>query len=76
MAPDGRSYVDDDLIRERLAKELNTGMTRKEMCGWLRISEPFLSQFLSRARPHASPTMLKRLGYDQTRYYKRMNGGA
>jgi hypothetical protein len=64
-------YMTDDLIRQRLAAELNRGATRKQLCQWLRISEPFLSQFLSRARPHASPTMLKVLGYDQTRYYRR-----
>jgi predicted transcriptional regulator len=64
-------YMTDDLIRQRLAAELNRGATRKQLCHWLQISEPFLSQFLSRTRPHASPTMLKMLGYDPIRYYKR-----
>jgi predicted transcriptional regulator len=73
MQQDG--YASDDLIRQRLAAELNKGATRKQLCQWLRISEPFLSQFLSRARPHASPTMLKVLGYDPARYYKRLDHG-
>ena len=64
-------FANDDLIRQRLAAELNKGTTRKELCQWLRISEPFLSQILNRSRPHASPMMLKVLGYDQTRYYRR-----
>jgi len=67
-------YVNDDLIRQRIAAELNRGTTtRKQMAQRLRISEPFLSQFLSRVRPHASPVMLKVLGYDLTRYYKRVD---
>lgn len=67
-------YVNDDLIRQRIAAELNRGTTtRKQMAQRLRISEPFLSQFLSRVRPHASATMLRVLGYDPTRHYKRVD---
>jgi hypothetical protein len=72
---DRNGFASDDFIRQRLAAELNRGATRKDICRWLRISEPFLSQFLSRARPHASPTMLKVLGYDPARYYKRLDHG-
>jgi len=72
MKPNGKDYASDEVIRQRLAAELNRGATRKEICQWLRISEPFLSQFLTRDRPHASRTMLKVLGYDPTRYYRRV----
>lgn len=63
-------YIDDDGIRRRLLGELRQGATRDQLARQLGISRPFLSQFLTRARPHASQTMLKKLRLEETRYYK------
>jgi predicted transcriptional regulator len=64
-------YADDDMIRQRIATALNDGMSRKQAARWLGISEPKLSQYLNRTRPHASRVMLRRLNYGDTRYYRR-----
>lgn len=63
-------YIDDDGIRRKLLAELRQGATRNQLARQLGISRPFLSQFLTRARQHASKPMLRKLRLEETRYYK------
>jgi predicted transcriptional regulator len=70
---DGFNFVtDNDLRREirAMLKESSQGQVAKRLC----ISQTQLSQFLDRSRPHASYPLLKKMGCDSTRYYRR-NGG-
>jgi predicted transcriptional regulator len=61
--------TDKDLrgeIRKMLARD-----SQEAVAARLGMSQPALSQFLNASRPHASDTMLTRMGYKSMRFYQK-----
>jgi predicted transcriptional regulator len=65
--------ITDKELRADLKKRIRRGESQTSLAKRLRVSQAFLSQYLSGQRPHASDRMLLRLGYNTIRYYVPLN---
>lgn len=70
------SYVNDrDLADSLKSKAAARKKSQRDLAQELGISEAYLSDFLN-GRRSAGPTILRRLGYDPTPYYKKAGKAA